>query len=88
MSGKALPSALRAMRRAWREATDERLRDRYSDAIRHLERLYGFRTSLPEETGDMRRREIFTKSPHRIEARAIRPINTPDRGIEAADSFK
>jgi hypothetical protein len=74
MPAKPLPTALKAMRKAWREATDERLRDRLADAVRSLERLYGVRSVLPPEDGDMRRRKVFSKFPHRLEPRSIHAV--------------
>jgi hypothetical protein len=75
---KPLPIALKAMRKAWRAAADDRLRDRLADAVRGLERLYGVRSVLPPEDGDMRRRKMFAKFPHRPPPRLARPL--PEKG--------
>ena len=68
MAGTPIPPALKALRASLRQAVDENLRDRLSTAIRYLERLYGVRSSLPPETGDMRRRKVFAKFPHHFDA--------------------
>jgi hypothetical protein len=78
MPAKPLPTALKSMRKAWRKATDERLRDRLADAVRGLERLYGVRSILPPEDGDMRRRKMFSKFTHRPPPRLVRPL--PEKG--------
>jgi hypothetical protein len=65
---KPIPSALKALRRSLRGATDDHLRDRLQTAIGRLERMYGVAkpAAVPDEdTGDMKRRQ-FVRENHRI----------------------
>ena len=52
----ALPSALKALMANLRTAQDAQLRERLSEAIRRLRRLYGLPLRRKEETGDLRKR--------------------------------
>ena len=67
MPNVALPSAVKALRKSLRTAREPGLRDRLSQALARLERLYGLRTAPPhEDTGDLRRRRRFVRDRHPI----------------------
>jgi hypothetical protein len=72
MATPPVPSSLKALRVSLRRATDDAMRDRLSHAIEYLERVYGLRRALPQDDGDMRRRKVFCRSPHRLNPRAVR----------------
>jgi hypothetical protein len=61
-----VPPALKAVRASLRTAAEPALRDRLSQVIAGLERLYGVRSESPDEDqGDMRRRK-FARARHNV----------------------
>lgn len=75
MPTRPIPSALMTLRESLRRATDEGMRDRLSQSIAYLERLYGLRSEpMPQDDGDMRRRKVFCRGQHRINPRTIRQL--------------
>ncbi len=66
MPSPTLPSAVKALRSSLRTATEPGLRDRLSQALARLERLYGLRTDRrDEDTGELRRRR-FVRDRHPV----------------------
>ncbi len=67
-----LPSAYKALRRQLGKATDQGMRERLLSTLRYLERLYGLPRTFPDDDGDLRRRRVFCRSPHRLNPRLVR----------------
>lgn len=66
MPGQPLPAPVKALRASLRTAREPGLRDRLSQVLRRVERLYGLGTAPPDEdTGDMRRRR-FVQDRHPV----------------------
>lgn len=68
---KPLPSAYKTLRRSLDRATDAGMRERLVGTLRYLERLYGLPRTFPDEDGDISRRKVFCRSPHRLNPRVV-----------------
>jgi hypothetical protein len=60
-----VPAPIRSLRRSLAGAKEPALRERLSNTIAHLERLYGLEKPTEQDQGDLRRRR-FAKGRHRI----------------------
>jgi hypothetical protein len=75
MSRRPYPAVYKALQRQLEKARDVETRDKLLGVMRYVAALYGLPIKrLPQDDGDMRRRKVFTRSPHRIEPRTIREL--------------